>query len=66
LDPAALGRTVAFRFLSGNAGEATLVSLLLHVVNHSTYHRGQLATLFRQVGVAPPQSDLLLFPAARG
>jgi 4-aminobutyrate aminotransferase-like enzyme len=31
--------------------------LMLHVVNHSTYHRGQLATQFRQLGLTPPNTD---------
>ena len=62
LDADRIGQTVSFRFLSGKPGEASLISLLLHVVNHSTYHRGQLATLFRQVGAVPPGTDLVLFP----
>jgi uncharacterized damage-inducible protein DinB len=28
-----------------------------HVVNHSTYHRGQLAMMLRQLGQAPPSTD---------
>jgi uncharacterized damage-inducible protein DinB len=64
LDAARLGAPVSFRFLSGRPAEASLVALLVHVVNHSTYHRGQLATLFRQVGATPPPTDLLLFPGA--
>jgi uncharacterized damage-inducible protein DinB len=30
-------------------------------VNHGTYHRGQVATLLRQLGVQPPQTDLILY-----
>ncbi len=33
-----------------------------HLFNHATYHRGQLITLFRQVGViAIPNTDLINF-----
>lgn len=32
-----------------------------HVVNHSTYHRGQIVTMLRQLGVKPPTTDLILF-----
>jgi uncharacterized damage-inducible protein DinB len=32
-----------------------------HVVNHSTYHRGQIVTMLRQLGVKPPATDLILF-----
>jgi uncharacterized damage-inducible protein DinB len=28
-----------------------------HVVNHATYHRGQLVTLLRQLGRTPPPTD---------
>jgi hypothetical protein len=31
------------------------------VVNHSTYHRGQVAAMLRQVGTAPPPTDYLVF-----
>ncbi len=32
-----------------------------HVVNHSTYHRGQIITMMRQHGVKPPTTDLIFF-----
>ncbi len=35
--------------------------MLLHVANHSTYHRGQLASKLRQLGVVPPATDLLIY-----
>jgi uncharacterized damage-inducible protein DinB len=35
---------------------------LLHVFNHGTYHRGQLVTMLRQVGVAKiPNTDFIAF-----
>jgi uncharacterized damage-inducible protein DinB len=38
-----------------------LALLIQHVVNHSTYHRGQIATLLRQLGHTPPPTDFRLF-----
>jgi uncharacterized damage-inducible protein DinB len=35
--------------------------MMLHIVNHSTYHRGQVVTLLRQHGAPVPGTDLLLF-----
>lgn len=36
---------------------------LLHAFNHNTYHRGQLVTMLRQVGVDKiPGTDVSLFP----
>jgi uncharacterized damage-inducible protein DinB len=32
-----------------------------HLVNHSSYHRGQIVTLLRQIGVKPPPTDLIRF-----
>ncbi len=32
-----------------------------HVVNHGTYHRGQVTTLLRQLGAEPVLTDLMHF-----
>jgi uncharacterized damage-inducible protein DinB len=32
-----------------------------HMVNHSTYHRGQAVSLLRQLGHQPPKTDLMYF-----
>ena len=33
----------------------------LHLVVHGSYHRGQVVTMLRQLGVAPPSLDLIAF-----
>lgn len=38
-----------------------LWQMLQHVVNHSSYHRGQVATMLRQLGAVPAPTDLLVF-----
>jgi uncharacterized damage-inducible protein DinB len=36
--------------------------MLAHVVNHGSYHRGQVTTLLRQLGAAPPKpTDMIAF-----
>jgi len=35
--------------------------MVRHVVNHSTYHRGQVTTLLRQLGGTPVATDWLVF-----
>jgi hypothetical protein len=36
--------------------------MLQHMVNHGTYHRGQITTMLRQLDAAPPKSmDLIAF-----
>lgn len=39
----------------------TLRQTLQHTVDHSSYHRGQLVTMLRQVGVKPPSTGLIGF-----
>ena len=41
---------VSFTNLKGDAFEMPYYKMLAHVFNHSTYHRGQLTTMLRQVG----------------
>jgi len=61
LTPESLERRVAYRSLKGEPVEQPLVGLLVHVVNHSTYHRGQVTTLLRQLGAAPEATDYVLY-----
>jgi uncharacterized damage-inducible protein DinB len=40
---------------------------LLHLVNHASYHRGQVTTMLRQLGVdAPKSQDMIIFHSLRG
>ena len=39
----------------------TLADLIQHILNHSTYHRGQVVLLLRQVGQQPPATDYRFF-----
>ena len=34
---------------------------VVHMVNHGTYHRGQVASLLRQLGYQPPAIDMIHF-----
>ncbi len=60
-----LSREVTYRNLKGEPGASLLGDLLVHYVNHSTYHRGQIATQMRQVGAQPVATDFLLFCVPR-
>jgi uncharacterized damage-inducible protein DinB len=44
----------------------TLADLIRHVTNHSTYHRGQVVLLLRQLGHTPPSTDYALFVLESG
>ena len=41
--------------------ERPLRDTVQHLLHHSTYHRGQVATLLRQSGCVPPPTDFLVF-----
>lgn len=43
----------------------TVAEMMTHVVNHSTYHRGQITTLLRHLGKNGVTTDFILFAAAR-
>jgi uncharacterized damage-inducible protein DinB len=62
---ASLMQDVTYQNMKGDTLKFPLGALFLHVVNHSTYHRGQVTTLLRQLGAQPVATDLALFLAAR-
>lgn len=61
LSDAALDEKMNFTLIGGNQGVMTRGEILLHVVNHTTYHRGFVADLFYQVPARPPTTDLPVF-----
>jgi len=57
-----LTREYDYRLLNGQASRSVFWHMLQHVVNHATYHRGQITTMLRQVGAKPPQpTDLIAY-----
>ena len=62
LDENAVQRPIAYYTFDGKAQAQPLWQMLQHVVNHGSYHRGQVTTLLRQIGASPPKSlDLIAF-----
>ncbi|HKW38460.1 MAG TPA: DinB family protein [Burkholderiales bacterium] len=62
LSEAALAERVRFTLIGGNPGVMTRGEILLHIVNHTTYHRGFVADLMYQVpGARPPTTDLPVY-----
>lgn len=51
--------------LQGQPVTLPLWQLMLHMVNHSSYHRGQVTTMLRQVGAKPVATDLVGFYRAQ-
>jgi uncharacterized damage-inducible protein DinB len=61
LSSADLERSFDYWDMKGNPHSSLLWQTLQHVANHSTYHRGQVTTLFRQLGAKPIGTDLIGF-----
>ena len=65
LPEGAVSQVIAYKNLAGVANEAPLWQLLQHVVNHSTYHRGQVIALLRQLKAPVVGTDLLTWDRER-
>jgi len=61
LDDAALARTVSYRTTEGALKTTALGDILVHVFNHTTYHRGQIARLVADCGGQRADTDFILF-----
>lgn len=61
LTQADLDRELEYKTLKFGVYRNPLWQSMLHVVNHGTYHRGQVTTLLRQLGAEPLLMDLMHF-----
>jgi uncharacterized damage-inducible protein DinB len=61
LDEARLSAELSFTLLNGDPNSMRLVDQMRHVANHATMHRGQVVGMIRQLGIAPPSTDLLFY-----
>lgn len=43
----------------------TIQDILFHIINHSTYHRAQIATLLRQENINPPITDYIAYKRSK-
>lgn len=41
--------------------ESTIREIIIHVLNHSTYHRGQIAMMLREMNIEPPVTDFIAY-----
>ena len=62
LDEEGIQKVIPYRTFAGTESASPLWQMLQHVVNHASYHRGQVTTLLRQLGAAPPKGmDMIAF-----
>jgi len=57
----ALCERIRFQFIGGGDGVMSREDMVLHVVNHATYHRGMVAEMMYEVPASPPVTDLTVF-----
>jgi uncharacterized damage-inducible protein DinB len=62
LGPGGITRRIDYTTFNGKAGRSAYWEMIAHVVNHASYHRGQAATLLRQLGAKPAEpTDLIAY-----
>ncbi|MBX7150096.1 DinB family protein [bacterium] len=61
LDEAELRRVLTYKNTAGKEFSNPIEQMLRHMINHSTYHRGQVTTMLRQLGKDTVGTDLILF-----
>ena len=60
-DAAKLGGKLNYKNFKGEDISLVLGDTMAHVVNHGTYHRGQLTHLLRDLGRKPQDTDFFVF-----
>lgn len=62
IDEAAVHQPCPYLTTTGETYDHTPWQMVMHCMNHSTFHRGQLVTMFRQIGgIDIPRSDLIWY-----
>lgn len=56
-----LNEKIRFAFVGGGEGVMSRAEILLHLVTHTSYHRGFVAQMFFDVPVRPPVTDLTVY-----
>ena len=59
--PERLAGPFAWKNLKGETKTAPFGVVVRHVVNHQTYHRGQIAAMVRRLGHAPKSTDMVVW-----
>lgn len=61
LDERSCEEPVPFTYIGGGEDQMRRGDIVLHVVNHATYHRGHVAMMMYGLSVPPPTTDLPVF-----
>jgi uncharacterized damage-inducible protein DinB len=58
---ASFDRILKYKNYVGDYYETNVEQIMIHLVNHGTYHRGQIALLMRQHGQEPINTDFITY-----
>jgi uncharacterized damage-inducible protein DinB len=56
-----MDRSISYSNSQGDSFSNIVGDILVHVFNHGTYHRGQIAQLLRGKSIDPPGTDYITF-----
>ncbi|MBY0426568.1 MAG: DinB family protein, partial [Cytophagales bacterium] len=59
ITPEELARVITYTNSFGESFTSVIQDVIAHLVNHSSYHRGQVAKELRNLGIAPPNTDYI-------
>jgi uncharacterized damage-inducible protein DinB len=54
-----ISQTISYKNTKGESWTSAIVDVLTHVVMHSAYHRGQIASHMRSIGMTPAYTDFI-------
>jgi uncharacterized damage-inducible protein DinB len=60
-DEATLERMITYRTTEGTIYTSRAEDILTQMLTHGAYHRGQIATRLRSIGVDPPSTDFIFW-----
>lgn len=66
LDQLDEGQLIRYQTTKGDVFQQTLSEIIQHLVNHGTYHRGNIAAMIRQLGYTGTSTDYITFLRTRG
>jgi uncharacterized damage-inducible protein DinB len=52
---------INYKNLEGVDFSSTFEDILIHICNHGTYHRAQIAQELKMAGIKPPSTDFIIF-----
>jgi uncharacterized damage-inducible protein DinB len=61
IETVSLEENITYKTFKGEEFSNTVRDILFHVVNHSTHHKGQIISDFRQQGIVPITTDYIFY-----